>query len=249
MAVQSGQLARVRRGFYASAQAPRPALEAVRVGGRLGGVSAAATYGLWAGTDSRTHVAVPRNASRLRPAGALPIVLHWVDAPTTAECWRVGPRDAVRQVVAWADTETAIACMDTAMTTWGWTSRYLFELFADRPAGERALALRARAGSGSGCESVVRQRLAAVGVVVEQQVKFGGVGHVDMLVRGPRLVIEVDGYEHHGTPRGFEEDRRRDAELVARGYVVVRLTYRQVTEYWPRCLVAIRGALAQLRKV
>jgi very-short-patch-repair endonuclease len=45
-----------------------------------------------------------------------------------------------------------------------------------------------------------------------------------------RLIVEVDGYEFHRGRASFEADRARDAELAARGFRVVRFTYRHVTE-------------------
>lgn len=66
--------------------------------------------------------------------------------------------------------------------------------------------------------------LAGLGPVVSQ-VEVPRVGWVDLVVRG-WLVIEVDGYAVHRDR--FREDRRRDAELVRLGYVVLRFTYGQV---------------------
>lgn len=45
-----------------------------------------------------------------------------------------------------------------------------------------------------------------------------------------RLVVEVDGYPVHGQRTAFERDRARDAALVAAGYRVIRVTWRQLTE-------------------
>jgi very-short-patch-repair endonuclease len=53
---------------------------------------------------------------------------------------------------------------------------------------------------------------------------------VDMLWRGERLVVEVDGYAFHGTRAAFERDRVRDAELQARGLRVLRVTWRQLSD-------------------
>lgn len=39
-----------------------------------------------------------------------------------------------------------------------------------------------------------------------------------------KLVLEVDGWEFHGDRRAFENDRARDAILVAHGYRVIRFT-------------------------
>jgi very-short-patch-repair endonuclease len=43
-------------------------------------------------------------------------------------------------------------------------------------------------------------------------------------------VAETDGYAAHRGRRAFESDRRRDVELRAAGYTVVRFTDRQLVE-------------------
>jgi very-short-patch-repair endonuclease len=50
---------------------------------------------------------------------------------------------------------------------------------------------------------------------------------VDFLWPGHRLVVEVDGFAFHSSRAAFERDRARDAELTARGYRVIRVTWRQ----------------------
>ena len=52
-----------------------------------------------------------------------------------------------------------------------------------------------------------------------------------------RLVVELDGYEYHGTRQAFEDDRARDAALTAAGWRVIRVTDRGSTGQpgWPRC--------------
>ena len=62
-AVRRGELGRVRRAYYASPRALADAVVATRVGGRLGGLSAARTYGLWAGFDDRCIPAVDERTS------------------------------------------------------------------------------------------------------------------------------------------------------------------------------------------
>jgi Transcriptional regulator, AbiEi antitoxin/Protein of unknown function (DUF559) len=42
------------------------------------------------------------------------------------------------------------------------------------------------------------------------------------------LVVEVDGWESHGTRSAFEKDRARDARLKVLGYEVARFTWRQI---------------------
>jgi very-short-patch-repair endonuclease len=55
-------------------------------------------------------------------------------------------------------------------------------------------------------------------------------GHeVDFALPSERIVIEVDGWATHGRRAQFEHDRRRDADLVVAGWVVLRFTWLQVT--------------------
>jgi REase_MTES_1575 len=43
-----------------------------------------------------------------------------------------------------------------------------------------------------------------------------------------RLIVELDGFETHGTRAAFERDRARDRQLTAQGWRVVRVTKRQL---------------------
>jgi very-short-patch-repair endonuclease len=51
---------------------------------------------------------------------------------------------------------------------------------------------------------------------------------VDFLWRSARLVVEVDGYAWHSSRQRFESDRARDGALIAAGYTVLRVTWRQL---------------------
>jgi very-short-patch-repair endonuclease len=51
---------------------------------------------------------------------------------------------------------------------------------------------------------------------------------VDAVWPDLKLVVEVDGYEFHGDRGSFENDRARDAALVAAGYRVIRFTATQL---------------------
>jgi very-short-patch-repair endonuclease/predicted transcriptional regulator of viral defense system len=63
--------------------------------------------------------------------------------------------------------------------------------------------------------------------------------------RDHKLIVEVDGYDVHSTRAAFEADRRRDAELQARGYRVLRVTWRQLTEEPEAVLANLSAALAR----
>jgi very-short-patch-repair endonuclease len=70
-------------------------------------------------------------------------------------------------------------------------------------------------------------------------------GHeVDFLWAEQRLVVETDGWSTHSSPQSFEGDRRRDAELAAEGYRVVRVTRRRLVEDEAGVATLIAGALA-----
>jgi very-short-patch-repair endonuclease len=53
---------------------------------------------------------------------------------------------------------------------------------------------------------------------------------VDAFWAAERLVVEIDGWQYHGTRHAFERDRRKDAALQAAGYRVVRFTARRLRE-------------------
>jgi very-short-patch-repair endonuclease len=64
---------------------------------------------------------------------------------------------------------------------------------------------------------------------------------VDFLWRAERLVVEVDGFAFHSSRRRFERDRDRDGLLLARGFQVMRVTWRQLANE-PELII---GRLAQ----
>lgn len=53
---------------------------------------------------------------------------------------------------------------------------------------------------------------------------------VDLLWSQQRVVVEADSWTFHGTRAAFERDCQRDADLQARGYRVVRVTWRRVRD-------------------
>jgi predicted transcriptional regulator of viral defense system len=53
---------------------------------------------------------------------------------------------------------------------------------------------------------------------------------VDFVWREQRVIVETDGHQTHHTRRAFEEDRLRDQRLIVAGWIVVRITWRQLTQ-------------------
>jgi very-short-patch-repair endonuclease len=241
-AVRDGRLLRPRRGMYALPSIAVPMLEALRLGGRLSCISAAQTYGLWAGSDHRTHVRLPPQTTRI-PSPATRTVLHWTHSEPHREPGRVSVADSLRSVVQCADEETAVAVLDTALGAGLVTLGRLSAIFAGESRRARDVAARARPGSDSGVESIVRQRLASAGHIVEQQVAVPGVGRVDLRVNGI-LLVEIDGFAYHASSEAFERDRARDTALVVSGARRLRFSATQVLREWGYVAEAIHSVLA-----
>jgi very-short-patch-repair endonuclease len=68
---------------------------------------------------------------------------------------------------------------------------------------------------------------------------------VDLGHRVAQVALEADGYEFHGSRRDFAADCRRYDELVAAGWLVLRITYEQILGDPSWVISTIREALAQ----
>lgn len=66
----------------------------------------------------------------------------------------------------------------------------------------------------------------------------------DFVWREQRLIVEVDGWQFHGSRAAFERDRRRDATAVAAGFRVMRVTWRRMRGERPALLGDLIRALA-----
>jgi very-short-patch-repair endonuclease len=68
---------------------------------------------------------------------------------------------------------------------------------------------------------------------------------VDCLWAAARQIVELDGYEGHGTRGAFREDRARDRRLRVAGYGVTRIAWAQLDDE-PEAIVAdLRVLLAK----
>jgi predicted transcriptional regulator of viral defense system len=57
------------------------------------------------------------------------------------------------------------------------------------------------------------------------------------------LIVELDGFETHGTRAAFERDRARDRQLTAQGWRVVRITQRQLANEPDEIAAELRAIL------
>jgi very-short-patch-repair endonuclease len=68
---------------------------------------------------------------------------------------------------------------------------------------------------------------------------------VDAVWPKQRVVVEVDGYAYHHHRAAFERDRRRDQQLIAAGYTVIRVTWIQLRDRPIETIASIVKTLAQ----
>jgi very-short-patch-repair endonuclease len=68
---------------------------------------------------------------------------------------------------------------------------------------------------------------------------------VDCLWRAQRLIVELDGRFVHGTWRTSERDREKDRMLIADGWRVVRVTWRQLRDDSSGVIADLRRLLRQ----
>ncbi len=249
LAVATGEILRPRRGWYCSAGLSAVAVQAIRVGGRLGCTSAAAHHGLWT-RGSRLHVDVPRNAARLRDphqprrirAAQWNPRVHW--AAYTGSRITASPIEALAAMCLCEPPERVVAAVDSALRFKRITVSEWAACTSQLPRRLRDLIAGVDARSESITESVMRFRLRALGIHAWPQQRIAGVGRVDFVI-GDRLIIEVDGRAYHSDPKRFEADRSRDARASARGFRVLRFSYKQVFERWSEVRAAIVASMAR----
>ena len=240
---------RVRQGWYANAMIPAPVLRAARVGGRLSCVSALDLAGIWTQTDALTHLAVdprdcrlrsPRDSRRRRGVDD-PIVVHWRQHPGPSRLL-VDPMHALLDASLCCSPALVTASADSFLHQHPERLAEFSQVAQEAPQAHRLALLRADGVCESGIETLfwLRMRRPAP----RRQVRIQGVGRVDFLF-GDRLVVEVDGAEFHADAGHFEADRRRDSLLSARGYRVLRFSYRQVIYDWPTVDAAVRAAISR----
>lgn len=254
-AVRGRHLIRVRRDHYAQPGTPGPIIQAVRVGGRIGCLTALADAGIFAIDQTLTHVHLDRAASRLRhptkPGRLLPsrgherIETHWsplLDRFDGSEV-SVGIRDALAQVVACQDGRYAIASLDNALFLRAISLTGLREIFASLSQHYAPLMTRVDGRAEAGQETILRLLCEDAGLHCEIQVIFAGIGRVDLVVEG-LVVVEADSRLAHDGWELHVRDRNRDIDLAMLGLPSLRPAYQR-TMYRPHdVLEAVLGLLA-----
>jgi very-short-patch-repair endonuclease len=248
--IKRGSLIRVHPGVYVVAPAVEvpfaaetEALLAAGPGGVLSHHSAAVLWDLRPGAARPVHVTVPEQRSGPR-MGDLTVhrsrtlargdvrYVHGLPATSPARTLLdvAGTRLDEEDVARLVDEALFVRRIVTRAQLWA----------AIRRAGghpgvaklTRVLAARTRpARPESHPERRLLELIRAAGLPEpETQVEVLGY-RVDFLWREQGVAVEVDAYGTHGSPRRFEQDRRRDAEMLTRARIAtLRVTGERIQE-------------------
>lgn len=233
-----GFVNRPRIGWYLEPAAPQAAEEAVRVGGLLGCVSAAESYGMTVPEhrDGRHHVSLPPDATRLRRSTDAArhvhagedgrVRLHWEQRIEPPRGWRVSPADALAQLAACTSLRWLIAAVDSARNATyapaimdAGSLPVLRAALPDRllDAVDRSDPLAESSG-----ETFIRLEAQDRRIPIVSQVWLTQLYRTDHQVDS-WLPIESDGIKNH-SGKAVERDRGRDAVLSYLGPSPLRFT-------------------------
>jgi very-short-patch-repair endonuclease len=250
-AVRAGTLLRLRRAWYAAPDTPLEQRIAIAMGGRVGGVSAARSYGMWTGNDDQIHVSWSPHGNvavagrrlaypHVKELASRVIVPHWRVGVAGPDSWRESVIESIRQTAAVCDPALTVAMADSACRIGLATVDTLRTLLLSLPRRFHTLGGAIDGCTDSGLESIVRLWLLEAGIPFLLHAGILGL-EVDFLI-GRSLIIETDGRDFHTGP-AFETDRERDLATGSHGYVTIRLSYRQIMTNWPACVDRILAAL------
>lgn len=222
--VAAGRLIRLGRSWYGDARTPEDVAAALRRGTRLTCVSALRHHGLWTPLVPGRHEIGHRRSPAEPPPGVVGhgILRRWPDDGAI-----LPPPHALDHAARCLSARDAAILFESAAHTGLVPLWQIDDILAGLPQRTRRALGQIDHRAESGTETVVRRFFERMGVQVEPQVRIDQVGRVDLRV-GERLIIECDSRAHHTSEAAYAEDRRRDLQLVLRGYVVVRLTWADV---------------------
>jgi very-short-patch-repair endonuclease len=252
-AVRHGFLVRLRRDHYALPDTDNHVVDAVRIGGRLGCVSALADAGVFVLDARFTHVCMPPLASRPRSPRSrfVPLTstnrdgvdLHWVELlePDGGTEAAVSLRDALLQSLHCQSEWMSVATFDSALHQGKVSRRDIASVFAAAPERFRHIEQLLDRRAESGPESVLRMIVKSAGYECDLQVNMEGIGRVDMVVEGC-LVVEADSRVGHAGWEKQRSDRSRDVALARRDFD----SLRPVSEHILYSPDAVRDAITHL---
>lgn len=225
-AVRRGGLGNPCRGCYSLPEASDAIVAAAVWRGRPTCVSALESWAvpLVGRMPTGVHIAVPRNrgVTTADPRWSPSVVVH--RGPTLTGVPEVDAAVVVFHASRCLGPDALLIAVDHLL------HRHMldpYQIRCIRPGLTRWLVEHADAGAESPPETLARLALRTRGFEVRTQVRFDGIGRVDLVVEDA-VVVEVDGRAYHSDPVAFVTDRQRDRELQALGFRVLRFAAAEV---------------------
>jgi very-short-patch-repair endonuclease len=253
--VKRGWLRRLHRGVYlvgpleVPLSRPMAATLAAGRGALLSHHTAALLWGLRQGRDERMHVTVIARDVRSDEICVHRVArLHPRDATRNHGIPVTSPARTLLDLAAATNRRDLARVTEEAQVQRRVSTHSLNEQFSRYPTHRGRAALRhvIRADPAltrSEAERILLELIRTARLPApEANVELRG-WEVDFIWRDRKLVVEVDGYAFHASRRSFERDRRRDRELQAAGYRVLRFTWRELTEEREAVVAALAAVL------
>lgn len=241
--IEVGDRYRAIKGWYATRGSPAPAVLALRMGGRIGCVSALELSGVWVPPGRGLHVFFPTSASGRRSAGreqGPSVVRHWHGrAVRSGSAFAVPPLEvALHDALECLPPYLAIAVLDSVLHL-RLVSRNRLEAIVRRgPARNHHLLQHLEPRSESGCESIARYLLTVSGLFVTVQVVLRSRDRLDLELDG-WLALEIDGREHHAKAEAFTRDRERVVRVMRQGRLVLQFPTAMVLHAWEEVFATV----------
>lgn len=228
-AVTRGEVLSPCHGTLALPGTPQGQIVAAALRGQLACVNACEYWGLkQLSRPDSLHILVPtdRHLRGERLAQWRLLGVHRADQWQTDRL--IQPVDQAIDHVAWCTTPLEhLIIIDSALKSRRIDPHGGLDLTKGSERRRTWLRRLATGLSASPAETVAHALLDAAGIRTRAQAEHSAVGHTDFAM-GEHHDLEVDGWEFHDDELAFEEDRRRDRELVAMGRVPVRFTAKNV---------------------
>ncbi|SDR89703.1 endonuclease domain-containing protein [Agrococcus carbonis] len=236
------------RGWVALVGVVDDRTRALRLGGLLSCVSALAASDIWVPPDDRLHVRIRRSTNSARVDATQEdgeVVSHRLLRGRHEPRPPLGTDDLITALAVAARCVEAldlVTMAGDALAKRRITRAALHRLARTLPA-RLCTALLAVTGASESCsEARFAELLRRARIRFQQQVQVLPGIRVDFLI-GRRLIVECDSRAWHGGNVHYERDRRRDAQLSAAGYVVVRVSYQQVMDEGAAVIAQVRRLL------
>ena len=241
-ACAAGALIRPARGWIALPGTDSELIAAARAGMLLTCVSLAQRRGLWVRGSARLHLATRSSHAHVRGGAHTAHTVHWGLPVRRREPFAVEDsiENALNYVATCQPPEEALAIWESALHG-GIVSRSALRRFPYRGAA-RELLEHCTPFSASGLETYVLRRIRLLRLHIVPQAVING-HRVDYLIERC-VILEIDGATHTGEQR--DRDNRNDVIEALEGYLVIRVSYRQVLDDWPEVQRRIMDAVSQM---